>query len=123
MLNDVTAEISASPALRLGPGRAGPLGVVPVEGGVNVAVFSAHATEIVFCLYDAAGEAEQSRVTLPERTGDVHHGFIPGVKPGARYGFRARGPWEPWKSLKNSRPTPMPSRFTACSTPSRTKIC
>ena len=96
MLNDVTAEISASPALRLGPGRAGPLGVVPVEGGVNVAVFSAHATEIVFCLYDAAGEAEQSRVALPERTGDVHHGFIPGVKPGARYGFRARGPWEPW---------------------------
>ncbi len=95
MLNDPQADISASAAVRPGPGRPEPLGVSPVDGGVNVAVFSAHATEIVLCLYDAAGEAEQSRFTLPERTGDVHHGFIPGVRPGARYGLRARGPWEP----------------------------
>ncbi len=95
MPNDSQADISASSAIHPGPGRPEPLGVMPVEGGVNVAVFSAHATEIVICLYDAAGQAEQSRFTLPERTGDVHHGFIPGVQPGARYGLRARGPWEP----------------------------
>ena len=60
-----------------------------------MAVFSAHADAIVICLYDAQGQAEQSRFALPERTGDVHHGFIPGVRPGARYGLRARGPWDP----------------------------
>ncbi|RYC32137.1 glycogen debranching enzyme GlgX [Lichenibacterium minor] len=95
MLNDGQADISAASTVHPGPGRPEPLGVVPVAGGVNVAVFSAHAEAIVICLYDAAGEIEQSRFTLPERTGDVHHGFIPGVQPGARYGLRARGPWAP----------------------------
>ncbi|RYB05937.1 glycogen debranching protein GlgX [Lichenibacterium ramalinae] len=96
MLNDGQADISASPAVQPGPGRPEPLGVTPMDGGVNVAVFSAHADAIVICLYDAEGGAEQSRFTLPERTGDVFHGFIPGVQPGTRYGLRARGPWEPW---------------------------
>ena len=93
MQNDGPATLSA---IRPGPGRPEPLGVTPDEDGINVAVFSAHADAVTICLYDAAGEAEQSRFALPERTGDVFHGFIPGVKPGARYGLRASGPWEPW---------------------------
>ena len=93
MQNDGPATLSA---IRPGPGRPEPLGVTPDEDGINVAVFSAHADAVLICLYDAAGEAEQSRFALPERTGDVFHGFIPGVKPGARYGLRASGPWEPW---------------------------
>ena len=95
MLNDATADIFAPNAVRPGPGRPEPLGVTPGDGGVNVAVFSAHAEAVIICFYDAAGQAEQSRFILPERTGDIHHGFIPGVQPGARYGLRARGPWDP----------------------------
>ena len=96
MQTDGQADLTASTAHAPGPGRAEPLGVTPVEGGINVAIFSAHAEEIVVCLYGADGQAEQSRFVLPERTGDVFHGFIPGVPPGTRYGLRARGPWEPW---------------------------
>jgi glycogen debranching enzyme GlgX len=72
-----------------------PLGVTPTATGVNVAVYSAHAEAIYFCLFDAAGEVELRRVRLPERSGNVFHGQIDGVMPGDRYGLRAEGPWRP----------------------------
>jgi glycogen operon protein len=74
-------------------GAPDPLGVTPDARGVNVAVFSAHATAIEFCLFD--GEREFVRIALPERSGDVFHGHIEGVAPGARYGLRAHGPFAP----------------------------
>ena len=69
-----------------------PLGVTPIAGGVNVAVFSTHATAIEFCLFD--GERETRR-RLRGRTGDVFHDVIADVAPGARYGLRAHGPFAP----------------------------
>ena len=59
-------------------------------------MFSAHAEEIAFCLYDSTGQDERARIVLPERSGDVFHGYLPGIAPGARYGLRARGPFAPW---------------------------
>ncbi|MFN3613038.1 MAG: glycogen debranching protein GlgX [Rubrimonas sp.] len=76
------------------PGRRTPMGVTVAEGGVNVAVFSAHADAIEFCLFAPDG-TETARVPLPERTGAIWHGFIPGVRPGDHYGLRAHGPWAP----------------------------
>ena len=77
---------------RVGAGSPEPLGLTLVEGGANVAVVSVHATAIELCLFDAAGAAETARVRLPERTGNVFHGHIPGLAPGTRYGLRAYGP-------------------------------
>ncbi len=87
---------------RVGPGRPEPLGLTLTEDGANVAVFSAHATTIELCLFDATGEAEVERIVLPARSGDVHHGFVSGVTAGARYGLRAHGPYEPlaWASIQ-----------------------
>jgi glycogen operon protein len=75
-------------------GAAEPRGVTADAAGVNVAVFSAHATAIELCLFDDAG-VETQRIRLPERSGDVFHGHVAGVAPGARYGLRAHGPWQP----------------------------
>jgi glycogen debranching enzyme GlgX len=72
-----------------------PLGVTLVPGGVNVAVFSAHATAVEFCLFDESGMAELARIQLPGRTGDVHHGFIAEIDAGRLYGLRAHGPYDP----------------------------
>ncbi len=72
-----------------------PLGVAPTETGVNVAVHSADAEAVLFCLFNAAGEVELRRIRLPARTGDVHHGHIDGIRPGDRYGLRAEGAWRP----------------------------
>ncbi|MBS9478504.1 glycogen debranching protein GlgX [Ancylobacter radicis] len=76
-------------------GQPEPLGVTVDETGVNVAVFSAHAESVEFCLFDAAGEVETARYRLATRTGDVFHAHIGGIAPGARYGLRAAGPWAP----------------------------
>ncbi len=80
-----------------GPGRPEPLGVLPMAGGVNMAVWSGHAEAIEVCLFDAQGETELARLRLPGRTGAVFHGHLAGVAVGARYGLRAYGPWWPAK--------------------------
>ena len=80
---------------RVGTGSPEPLGVTLTDAGVNVAVFSANAYAIEFCLFDASGDVEVARIRLPGRTGDVFHGAIHGVAAGARYGLRAHGPWTP----------------------------
>ena len=67
------------------------LGVTPVEGGVNVAVVSKHATQIFFCWFEAERE---TRFELASRQRDVHCGFIPGVRIGQLYGLRAEGPYD-----------------------------
>jgi isoamylase len=76
------------------PGRPWPLGASAETEGVNLAVASAHATAIELCLLDAEGR-ETRRLALPERTGDVWHGFVPGLRPGQAYGLRVHGPWDP----------------------------
>lgn len=78
-------------------GRAWPMGVHFDGHGINVAVFSAHATAVELCLFDGDGALEVARLRLPCRTGDVWHGYLPQAAPGLIYGLRAHGPWRPDK--------------------------
>ena len=71
------------------------LGANPDNDGVNFAIFSAHAERVELCLFDETGQTETDRITLPEFTNEVWHGYIPGLKPGALYGYRVHGPYEP----------------------------
>jgi glycogen operon protein len=92
----VTSNPAIVPAaLSVTEGVAHPLGATFTGKGVNFAVFSAHATRVEICLYDEAGTSEVGCVTLPEYTDEVWHGFVPGLLPGARYGLRVHGPYEP----------------------------
>ena len=75
------------------PGSAEPRGSTADEHGVNFAVYSAEATAVELCLLDTAGD--ETRVPLPGHTEQVWHGYVPGLSPGTRYGFRVHGPWEP----------------------------
>lgn len=72
-----------------------PLGATWDGLGVNFAVFSANATRIDLCLFDAKGRKEVRRVPLPECTDEVWHGYLPEATPGLLYGFRAYGPHAP----------------------------
>jgi isoamylase len=63
--------------------------------GTNFAIFSAHATKVEVCLFDGNGEKELERIELPEYTNQIWHGYLPDVRPGAIYGYRVHGPYEP----------------------------
>ncbi len=63
--------------------------------GVNFALFSEHASRVNLCLFDEDGRTELARLALPERNGAVWHGYVPGLKPRALYGYRVEGPFAP----------------------------
>ena len=75
------------------PGEPYPLGGTWDGVGTNFALFSEVAERVELCLFDDDGSEE--RVDLPEVDGFVWHGYLPGIGPGQRYGFRVHGPYEP----------------------------
>jgi len=95
------AGAPAEPAWRVEPGRPWPLGVTWVGDGLNVVVFSAHATRVDLCLFDEATHREFARIPLPACSADLWHGrLLPTcadspIRPGLLYGLRVHGPWLP----------------------------
>ena len=80
---------------RLESGRPYPLGAHWDGGGVNFALFSAFATAVELCVYDADAAREVARICLPACTDQVWHGYLPDARPGLVYGYRVHGPYEP----------------------------
>ena len=71
------------------------LGATPKKRGVGFAVTSHNADRVELCLFDETGTQELQRLPLPGEKNGVRFGFVPDLKPGARYGFRAHGPFDP----------------------------
>jgi len=78
------------------PGKPYPLGATWSPAGVNFAVFSENASRIDLCLFtEKDPNTEAHRIQMMEQTDLVWHCFIPDLKTGWRYGFRAHGEWNP----------------------------
>ncbi len=84
-----------NPTYTVSRGRAEPLGATFDGDGVNFAIFSTNADRMTLCLFSPDGKTEIQRIDLPERDGDVWHGYISGLRPGQMYGYRAHGLFEP----------------------------
>jgi isoamylase len=82
----------------LWPGSPAPLGATWDGEGTNVALYSSGAEAVDVCLFDDAGR--ETRIALQESTFQVWHGYLPQVGPGARYGFRVDGPYDPASGLR-----------------------
>ncbi|MDB5049227.1 MAG: glycogen debranching enzyme GlgX [Fibrobacteres bacterium] len=76
------------------------LGATVHEDGINFAVYSRHARDIFLVLFDAADAPPTDVIRLPVKTGNVHHGFVEGLRAGQLYGLRARGEFNPAKGLR-----------------------
>ncbi|MFE0328750.1 glycogen debranching protein GlgX [Streptomyces sp. NPDC058960] len=77
--------------------RAGPDGVA----GTNFALWAGGAEAVELCLFDGPGpQSRETRVRLTELTHEIWHGFVPGVMPGQRYGYRVHGRWDPWTGAR-----------------------
>jgi isoamylase len=86
-------------AMQLWPGIPYPLGATYDGAGTNFALFSEVAELVELCLFLDGGEGRgrgiETRVALTEVDGFVWHGYLPGVEPGQRYGYRVHGTWDP----------------------------
>ncbi|NEE43774.1 glycogen debranching enzyme GlgX, partial [Streptomyces sp. SID8455] len=74
--------------------RVGPDGVA----GTNFALWAGGAEAVELCLFDEHGT--ETRCPLTELTHEIWHGFLPGIAPGQRYGYRVHGRWDPWTGAR-----------------------
>ncbi len=79
--------------MEIWPGTSYPLGATYDGSGVNFALFSEVAEDVELCLVDDSGA--ETRIPFPEVDGFVWHGYVPGLRPGHRYGYRVHGPYDP----------------------------
>jgi glycogen operon protein len=76
------------------PGSPFPLGATWDGEGVNFAIFSENATAIDLCLFDSK-TGKEKRIRIRERDNHIWHIYVPKLKPGQLYAYRAYGPYEP----------------------------
>ncbi|WP_128380141.1 glycogen debranching protein GlgX [Streptomyces cavernae] len=91
------------PTVPVWPGAPTPLGArfrVGPDGvaGTNFALWAGGAEAVEVCLFDEDGG--ETRAPLTELTHEIWHGFVPGVQPGQRYGYRVHGRWDPWTGAR-----------------------
>jgi isoamylase len=89
-------SVGPTPAV---PGDPQRLGATGDDGGTNFAVFSsvgAHGGHVSLVLLDDDGG--ETELPLFAET-DIWHGYVGGVGPGQRYGFRVTGPHDPGRGL------------------------
>jgi glycogen operon protein len=90
---DVERRSVPDPTMKVWPGYPYPLGATFSGEGTNFSLFSEAAERVDLCLFDDQGN--ETRIELPETTALCWHGFVPGIRPGQRYGYRVYGPWAP----------------------------
>ena len=85
-------------------GRSFPLGATLSADGANFCVYSKHATGIELLLFDCVDDDRPKRVIsidpATNRTYHYWHIFVPGVKAGQIYAYRARGPFDPASGMR-----------------------
>jgi glycogen operon protein len=79
--------------MEIWPGQPYPLGATLNGEGVNFSLFSETASRVQLCLFD--DDDHEFCIDLPEVTNLCWHGYVPGIEPGQRYGYRVDGPWDP----------------------------
>ena len=95
--------------MELWPGNPSPPGATWDGQGTNFALFTERATAVDLCLFDdeppdgPGGRpltGTEVRLPLTEVDAQVWHGYVPGIMPGQRYGYRVHGPWDPARGLR-----------------------
>lgn len=97
-LSDKSGLRAPGEPLLVWPGKAYPLGATFDGNGTNFALHSDVAEKVELCLFDKEGD--ETRIPLTEVDANIWHGFIPGITPGQRYGYRVHGPWDPENGLR-----------------------
>jgi isoamylase len=96
-LHDYAAEVSERSELRRGVPL--PMGTHEYGTGVNFSLFSRHATRVRLEMFDRATDETPARAIdldpARNRTGDVWHIWVEGIRSGQLYAYRVEGPYRP----------------------------
>ena len=87
------------------PGSPYPLGATPSADGVNFSVYSANTTGLELLLFNDAHDLARV-IAFDSRRNHTHHYwhmFVPGLRAGQTYAYRADGPWLPGDGLRFDR--------------------
>ena len=80
-------------------GKSFPLGATMYPGGVNFSLYSKNSMALELLLFDDVDDSKPARVIKLDpqlnRTFHYWHVFVPGLKPGQMYAYRAYGPFDP----------------------------
>lgn len=88
-------------SIKLETGNPEPLGAIWDGFGVNFAIYSEHAQMVELCLFSKnQEESENAKIELNSKTGNIWHGYIPGVGPRQLYGYRIYGLYKPGSGLR-----------------------
>ena len=83
------------------PGEPYPLGATWDGEGVNFAVFAQNAAGMDLCLFDTPeSKFEEERIRFTEVSHHVWHAYLPDIKPGQLYGYRAHGIYDPLNGIR-----------------------
>lgn len=93
---ELEIEPIVTPKIKSYPGSPYPLGATWDGNGVNFALYADKATGVELCLFKSTtDEKEFVKLKMNERSHQVWHIYIPGLKPGQLYGYRVHGAYEP----------------------------
>jgi pullulanase/glycogen debranching enzyme len=84
----------------LGKGTHFPLGATVTPDGVNFAVYSQHATELLLLLFDEPDADPTDVIQLVNRDKFIWHALVKGIREGHLYGYKARGEYRPEWGLR-----------------------
>lgn len=91
-------------SFNISPGRSFPLGATVSPEGVNFCVYSATCSGLELLLFDAASASQPSHTIAfdPKHHRSVHywHLFVPGLRAGQIYAYRAYGDFAPERGLR-----------------------
>ena len=86
------------------PGRSFPLGATVYPEGVNFCVYSANCTALELLLFSTPSDAQPTQIIQfnlkLNKTVHYWHMFVPGIKAGQIYAYRAYGAFAPEKGLR-----------------------
>jgi glycogen operon protein len=85
--------MSVTPARRIQVPADERLGAHHDGEGTSFALFSSVADTVELCLFDDQGG--ETRIELEGEEGYRWAGYLPGIGPGQRYGYRVHGAWDP----------------------------
>ncbi len=89
---------STGRALKTGRGHCRPFGATPGPDGINFAIFSRHADRVSLLLFERDRRGVFAEIGLDphlNKTGDIWHIFVHGLRTDTLYGYRMFGPLVP----------------------------